>query len=656
MPFWWRRRRKPWYTTWRNRRFRRRRRRPYQRRRRRYRRPVRRRRRRRRRYKVRRKLKKITIKQWQPDRIVKCKIRGFGYLVAGADGNQYHCYTNTKHEYTQPKAPGGGGFGCELFSLQYLYKEWTAHRNIWTKTNDYTDLVRYLGCRFTFFRHPEQDFIIAYDRQPPFDFTKDTYPDTHPLPMLLRKHKRVVKSIRYNPLGKKTVTLKIGPPKQMLTKWFFQKDFGPVNLLKLQGTVCNFGQSLYGPNTQSPCITIHALNTNFYKQHNWMDTSKQKYLPYPDFPITKRVIFYNGDKQTAEINAGAPSFTYAVSVARTTGFFQPGILQATNVQCNGTTHERPVTLGRYNPEEDTGVGNRVWLASTFNSKGWQPPGQQDILLGERPLFELLYGIWDYIKAKYHQDYLISHMIVVKCDAIKLLTKTTQDIWPLLDLSFIQGKMPYDETPTTQDYSQWVPSMYKQQQVLNDIVESGPLIPKLTNLSNSTWNLPYMYTFYFKWGGEQLTETLIQDPEDQHKYNVPDTMFKTVQIIDPLKQEAQAMLRSWDFRRGFITTTALKRMRENLSTDESFQFDETEPQKKKKKITSEMQCHNQEEEDLQACLLSLCEKDTFPEEKKDLQQLIHQQYQQQQQLKRNIFKILIHLKKKQRALQVQTGLV
>ncbi len=134
------------------------------------------------------------------------------------------------------------------------------------------------------------------------------------------------------------------------------------------------------------------------------------------------------------------------TVAKTTGFFQPGVLQATNVSPNGYTHERPITLGRYNPEEDTGVGNRVWLASTFSSKGWQPPGQQDILLGERPLFELLYGLWDYIKQKFHIDYMITHMVVVKCDAIKLLTKTTQDIWPILDLSFIKGNMPYDEQP------------------------------------------------------------------------------------------------------------------------------------------------------------------------------------------------------------------
>ncbi len=187
MPFWWRRRRKPWFGP----RFRRYRR-NYKTRRRRYRyrnqyrRPARRRRRRRRKRKVRRKLKRITIKQWQPERIVKCKIKGVGVLVAGADGSQNRCYTETKDDYTQPKAPGGGGFGLEVFTLEYLFKQWLARKNIWTKTNDYTDLVRYTGCTFRFFRHPDTDFIIKYSRQPPFQLDKDTFPDCHPQNMLLK--------------------------------------------------------------------------------------------------------------------------------------------------------------------------------------------------------------------------------------------------------------------------------------------------------------------------------------------------------------------------------------------------------------------------------------------------------------------------------------
>ncbi len=154
MPFWWRRRRKPWFGKWRRRRYNyTTKRRKYRRKQ--YRRPAfRRRRRRRRRQKVRRKKQKIPIQQWQPDSITKCKIKGYGCLVAGAEGRQFYCYTNEIGQYIQPKAPGGGGFGAEMFSLEYLYKQWVARKNIWTHSNDYKDLVRYTGSKIKTFQTP----------------------------------------------------------------------------------------------------------------------------------------------------------------------------------------------------------------------------------------------------------------------------------------------------------------------------------------------------------------------------------------------------------------------------------------------------------------------------------------------------------------------
>ncbi len=78
------------------------------------------------------------------------------------------------------KAPGGGGFGAELFSLKYLYQQWLARKNIWTKSNDYKDLVRYTGSVIKLYRHPTTDFVVYYNRQPPFLIEKDYYNDLHP--------------------------------------------------------------------------------------------------------------------------------------------------------------------------------------------------------------------------------------------------------------------------------------------------------------------------------------------------------------------------------------------------------------------------------------------------------------------------------------------
>nr|UHK04477.1 MAG: ORF1 [Torque teno midi virus] len=660
MPFWWRRRNRPWYGNWRKRRYTRRYRKSWNktRRRRRPRRFTRRRRRRRRRHKVRRKRKTIPIRQWQPDRIINCKIKGLGYLVAGADGNQFHCYTNTKKDYVQPKAPGGGGFGLEVFTLRYLYQQWIAHKNIWTKSNDYTDLVRYTGCKFTFFRHPTTDFIVAYDRQPPFNFDKETYPDCHPQALLLKKHHRVIQSVKYNPIGRPKTTVRIKPPKQMITKWFFQPDFAEVPLFKLQGAALNLGYSLYGPNTQSPNITLHCLNTQFYQLHNWANASIT-YFPYDHYPQTESLTFYlaNGKSSTMPVRDSTPSgWSQAKNISYDYGWFRSGVLQAIEVKRGDQhQHERPIALGRYNPEEDTGQGNRVWLASIFSTQAWQKPTDKDLIIGELPLYQCFFGLWDYIQQHFHTDYLKTHMFVIQSEFIKILTPTEQKVWPILDLTFIQGKMPYEEALTVQEKAAWYPSCYKQLQVINDIVESGPYVPKYTNLTSSSWQLAYRYTFYFKWGGAQVGEKIVQDPKDQEKYPVPDTLYKTIQISDPMQNLTETILKPWDFRRGIITKKALRRMSENLPIDENFYFDESEPQKKKRKITSEIQCQNKEEEEIQSCLLSLYEKDTFPEDTDNLKLLIHQQYEQQQQLKQNLFKLLRDLKRKQQILQLQTGL-
>ncbi len=67
--------------------------------------------------------------QWQPDSIRKCKIKGHGCLVLGGQGRQMYCYTNVKTQTVAPKTPSGGGFGYEVYSLNYLYSEYKFQNN-----------------------------------------------------------------------------------------------------------------------------------------------------------------------------------------------------------------------------------------------------------------------------------------------------------------------------------------------------------------------------------------------------------------------------------------------------------------------------------------------------------------------------------------------
>lgn len=657
MPFWWRRRKRPWFGAWRQRRYRKYKRNTTYKRRRRARRPARRRRRRRRKYKVRRKRKTLIVRQYQPDSIKKCKIKGQGFLVAGAEGSQFHCYTNQKDEYTQAKAPGGGGFGVEVFTLNYLYKQWESHQNIWTQSNDYKELCRYTGTKIRLYPHPTTDFIFSYDRQPPFEFNKHTYMHTHPLNMFLTKHHRVLKSVKYAPYKAKPITIKIKPPKLMQQKWFFQAEFADVQLFKMQAAAVNLGYSLYGPNTQSPNINLYCLNVNFFKKHNWaQNTEPQPYIPYPGYPTTTGLYYQQPNGTFTNVK---PT-DYKASVNINTGFFQKAVMQALLVSStpneSGKIFERPVIVARYNPQEDTGKNNAIWLTSVLSNQGWTTPTDLDLIITETPLYMCAFGFWDWIKQKKGKDaYFNNSMFVVRCKAIKSITPTTQEVWPFIDPTFINSKLPFDETLTQQQKDLWYPTCYNQVQTLNAFVESGPYVPKYSNLQSSTWQLPYTYTCYFKWGGQQITDQLVQDPKAQETYPTGPNLLQTVQVADPLKQTPETTLHPWDFRRGIITARALKRISDNLQFDESEQSDHSDPEKKKRKITSELQCQDQETEEIQTCLHSLFEKDTFPEEENNLKQLIYQQFQQQQKLKHNIIKFLMHLKKKQRNLQLHTGL-
>lgn len=663
MPFWWARRRKPWYTTWRNRRYFKRKRKPRYKRR--YRRPyTRRRRRRRRKRKVRRKLQKITVKQWQPDSITKCKIKGFGCLAAGAQGRQPYCYTTSKYQYPQPKAPGGGGFGAELFTLQYLYEEWIARRNIWTKSNDYKDLVRFLGATFYFYRHPTTDFVVQYSRQPPFLLEKDFYNDLQPLILLLSRHHKTIPSLARKPLGKSYVKVRIKPPKQMLTKWFFQQDFATQGLFTISGSAANFSWGYYNPDTQSRCLTLYSLDTTFYFNSNYAATAQTAYYPYNHFPTTTGIYAYRKVNNTWQKTHFQPK-DYLTSVGYTTGFFSPYLLQATIITTDDKQDpetstkkvaELPIAAFRYNPEEDTGQGNAVWLTSTLSNTHWEQPQLTDLIIVGKPLWQAFYGFQSFIeKSKKYHDWLTTGMFVCKCPCLKRLgTVSTQQTFVFIDLDFIKGNLPYEETLTDKRKKFWYPNTENQVNTIAGLVQAGPYVPKYAYQNESTWELTYKYIFHFKWGGPYVTEDLVQNPKTQGKYPVPDTISQAIQISNPLKQACETMLRDWDYRRGIITTTALKRMSKHLETDSTIQSDDSETPKKKKRTTAEIPCHEEKTQEMQKCLLSLFEEDTC-QDSEDLKQLIQHQQQQQQKLKLNIIKLLMDLKHQQRILQHQTGI-
>ncbi len=440
---------------------------------------------------------------------------------------------------------------------------------------------------------------------------------------------------------------------------FSKKKFSKYDLLRIDAAAADFPGAMYGPNTQNTNLTLVALNTNFYQNTAWQkNTDNHAYLPYPTYPTTTGVdYYYDSTKPTLKKNVFPQN--YLQSVNYDSGMFQPAVLNAHKIMKGEQQyHELPITVIRYNPDLDTGSKNAVWVVSCTSNSKWVMPQESDLYVLEKPLWMAIYGLWNYIltKKKPAKDFFNYHMFVVKSPAIELITSTTQTWFPLIDREFTSGKLSYSDFISTTRKQFWWPTAENQVKSLNAIVKVGTYIPKYTNLSNSSWNLMYRYTFYFKWGGPYVEDQPIQNPEHQQDYPVPDTLTKTIQISNPLKQHCKAMFRAWDSRRGIFTQTAIKRMSKYLETDSSIPSDEAETPKKKKKITAEIRNPEEENQEIQSCIQSLCQEQALQEEEtpQTIQQLIIYQQQQQQQLKLNLIKLLTDLKLKQRMLQLHTG--
>nr|UHK06359.1 MAG: ORF1 [Torque teno midi virus] len=659
MAFWWYRRRKPWFGRWRrnNNYTRKRKRRPRRYRRRRNRRTYRRRRRRHR--KVRRKQQKIIVKQWQPESIRKCKIKGTGTIVLGAQGTQFRCYTVYQDEWTNPKRPAGGGFGCELFNLKYLYQEYEYKYNIWTASNANYDLARYTGCKFTFYRHPETDFILCYDTQPPFTINKYTYMLCHPLMLLQRKHKKLLLSTATNPKGRLTKKFKIKPPKLLSTKWIFQEELSNIGLVTIIGAACNLRYPDLGCCNENLLITCYYLNPDFYRDSTWAQYSTQIYKPYAS--IVDNLEFLN----TATGTKATASFTnmenYDGSVSYTKGWFQPNILKANQVKKGTQIYDHtPCGVLRYNPKTDSGKGNKMWLTSILTDQ-YRVPTDQDLIMEDYPMWLMLYGYTSFLRqTKKDAAYFTGHILCVKSDSFyRVKGHSTTPFYVLLDKNFIEGKDPGGFTPVFQTTQRWYPSLKTQLETISDIVNSGPYIPKYNETKNSTWQCNYNYNFYFKWGGSQQPDALAADPAKKGGWPQTSNLPEGLQIEDPDKQKFASILKTWDYRRGNIKEKAVKRMYDNLPTDDSISTDSSccsSP--KKKKMLPKLQDPKKENKKIQECLQSLCEENIFPEEipKDNLFELINQQHLQQQQLKHSLMTLIADLKAKQRSVLQQQGLL
>nr|UGV38775.1 MAG: ORF1 [TTV-like mini virus] len=615
-----------------------------------------------------RKLKKIIVREYQPQTVRKAKIKGLECAFLCNFKKIYFNYQLYEPSIVPEHLPGGGGWSLKAFSLNYLYDAHQHCRNIWTKGNYNLPLVKYLGCKIKCYQSLTQDWVFRYQNYYPMVATIDTYCSAQPGLMLMNNKTKKIPSKINSKRKKPYTTIRIKPPALMQNKWYFAHDLSNIPLLMTYASACSLDNYYIETDKESTNITIYALKTGIFQNTNFENKGTTPYWcrQLPNQPFSKVYLYatqthFTGSKikakyviclgNTKEYTGGyafsdptCPYKTwseYRQNAQKVWGNpFHPDYLNnkdtyyiwqstkewatITNNTDNGETEidfsdsKTPIsefydTL-RYSPERDTGDHNTVYFTSTtIDVNHWEPPRDTSYTNHGFPLFILLWGYSDFVK----RTEKLKDLETKYC--LTLRTNTTfpiRDILIPLSKSFILGHSPFENSFNPLDRDRWYPSLQFQYEAINDICTTGPGTPK--SGGRTTTEAKFEYIFYFKFGGSPPTVPEIEDPSEQTRFPIPNNFRGTTTIESP-NTPIQSYLYNFDTKKDIITLKAAKRIKEDWETKENVFTDAKEkagleevyiPPTKKKK-----------EEDNQT-----------------IQQLI-QQLQYQQYLKRRIIRQL-----------------
>nr|UGV35436.1 MAG: ORF1 [TTV-like mini virus] len=598
MPWNWYRRRRRW--TWR------RRRRPYWR-------GIRKtfRRRPRRRNWVRKKLKKLSIKQYQPPSIRKCRIRGMICLLQCSYARLTHNWTMYENTYAPPHLPNGGGFSIMKFSLQNLYDMHTYARNYWSQSNIHLPLVRYCGCKIRLYQSKTLDYLVKTQTSYPMTSGELTYPSTQPSVMLQTKKTHIIPSKNTEKRKRPYKTIRLPPPSQLENKWYFQKEFSNLPLLLLYTSATNLEYFYTDPGKISTTLTINCLNTFYFQNRQWAKNPDTGYSAKSEG--TQTIYFY----ASRTTNIENPKIQDIIPLTNTTKYtegkdftdvyhgdqtkwnewktnihkqhwgnpFYPSYLNNDGTFHLYQTDKNPTALFqsknynedagvtklldpfiipiRYNINRDNGQDVRLFFKRNNRAEtGWAPPDDDSLELTGLPVWLAIWGFVDWQK-KLNKT--------IGLDTEHVLTIQTTHTQPIrttivpVDQAFIEGKSPYELEANPFDKDKWYPQLQYQEQIINTIASVGPGCPKLSTKSEEAHAL---YTFYFKFGGSPAPMSNIENPEHQIQYPLPSNKQQTSSLQNPA-QPIEYYLQSFDQRRDTITATAAKRISTDWETKTSF---------------------------------------------------------------------------------------
>nr|UGV36392.1 MAG: ORF1 [TTV-like mini virus] len=542
-------------------------------------------------YKRHKKLKKITLKEWQPKKIVKCTITGNLCLFACGRLRINNNYTMYSESFVPIEEPGGGGWSIMQLTLRSLYDEYIHYHNWWTRSNQGLPLTRYTGCKITFYRSKYTDYIVVPHLCPPFSVTREDYLQTQPSRQLLNKHAIIVTKLNNNSRQKPYIKRRFYPPSLFTSKWYFQQDILNTPLIVLHTSACDL-QQFYQPDDQiSYNITLYSLNT-FFENSAWEYEVQNGY--WAKKPQATQTFYIYG---MANGTTGSPKWKDLIFLANTQKYQKGKPITLSNKNNSAdwgnpfhndfthpdarlyysNKHAKDITNVddtaqvtplfnlydecRYNPFKDTGIGNKAYFKSTsLPSTFRQLPTKAEIVITDYPLWLIAWGwiSWQKkLKAINHID--TEYQLVVQSPFIE----PKREWYVFMDWYFIN---PEKQHITDTEKQNWHPKFDFQAEQFFFISQSGPATPKINYSKCIQANCKYK--FFLKWGGCPAPMEDITNPADQEKFPTPNTEYQGLTIQDP-NTPKEYYLYKWDEKDYTLTEPAAKRISKHLSPTKYF---------------------------------------------------------------------------------------
>lgn len=561
------------------------------------------------------KLKKITIKEWQPSTIRKLNIKGQYPLFAGTSeriGNDYTAYVD---EIAPKDVPGGGLYSITVFTLQGLYELHQKARNWWTYSNCDLPLIRYQGCTMKLYYTNSCDYITTVVNCGELKANLEMFHSTQPSVLYLNKKKKVLLCRNYNKKRKPYKKWFIHPPALFKNQWYFQKDLAKYPLLMVISAAASFDRYYQCSTCISETVGFQSLNTDFFVIHSWKYPSTTPYRPNRDFYMfgiggtttfdeatPKQLILLGApsdyskgtmigqphsdwntqvknymSKPTNWGNPFHPDWLHADSaeglicllkVTETENLTQK--LQSLDANKTLKTQQfieptKPFTVHcRYNPQADMGQNAIFVTRITGDNTPWHKPNDEHLLTQGLPLWILNWGWFDYLRKTGTPQRLDTDYIqVIVSDYIQPKELT---YYVPIDQFFLNAKSPYSDHIKPYDLQNWHPKINFQLQAISHICNSGPLTVKLPKDVSVEAHLSYK--FHFKLGGCPPSMDKVCEPTTQPTYPQPGNFLSSIILQNP-QTPVEYYLSSFDQRRDLLTHKAAKRLKKDSDFTEPF---------------------------------------------------------------------------------------